>query len=248
MKFSAKQLDPLFRVMRAILKFCYPAAKVEGLEALPDEPLVIVGNHTQMHGPLVCEFYLPDNFYTWCAGEMMHLRDVPGYAYKDFWSLKGKNVRWFYKILSYLIAPLSVIIFNNARAIGVYHDARILTTFKTSVSKLQKGESIVIFPEYDEDYNHILCNFSNRFVDLAKMYYKRCGKELLFVPSYIAPGLKKMYIGKGIRYCPDNPAQEERERICTYLMDEITRIATNLPRHKVVPYRNVPKKQYPFNK
>lgn len=30
-------------------------------------------------------------------------------------------------------------------------------------------------------------------------------------------------------------------------MDEITDIAENLPKHKVVPYPNVPKSQYPFN-
>ena len=248
MKFSVKKLNPLFKVVRVILKFCYQRTEVIGLESIPEEPLVIVGNHTQMHGPLVCEFYLPDNFYTWCAGEMMTFRDVPAYAYKDFWSEKSKKVRWFYKILSYLIAPLSVLIFNNARAIGVYHDTRILSTFKTTVSKLQNGESIVIFPEHAEEHNHIVCEFTNRFVDIAKMYYKRCGKELLFVPSYIAPSLKKMYIGKGIRFCPDNQPDAERERICSYLMDEITRMAVELPRHKVVPYRNVPKKLYPYNK
>ena len=80
------------------------------------------------------------------------------------------------------------------------------------------------------------------------MYYRKCGKELLFVPAYVAPALKKMYIGKGIRYCPENQPEEERTRICEYLMDEITHMAVELPRHKVVPYRNVSKKLYPYNK
>ena len=41
---------------------------------------------------------------------------------------------------------------------------------------------------------------------------------------------------------------DERNRICTYLMDEITAIAEALPEHTVVPYRNVPRKAYPTNR
>jgi hypothetical protein len=31
-------------------------------------------------------------------------------------------------------------------------------------------------------------------------------------------------------------------------MESITQIAFDLPRHRVIPYRNIPKKEYPFNK
>ena len=34
---------------------------------------------------------------------------------------------------------------------------------------------------------------------------------------------------------------------CRALMDEITAMAVSLPEHTVVPYTNVPKKQYPKN-
>ena len=64
---------------------------------------------------------------------------------------------------------------------------------------------------------------------------------------YIAPKLKKMYLGKPIRFRADEPIGEERKRICAYLMKEITEIACALPEHKVVPYRNIPKKEYPSN-
>ena len=83
---------------------------------------------------------------------------------------------------------------------------------------------------------------------IAKNKYRmENAKELLFVPSYIAPSLKKMYIGKPIRFCHDAPIKEERRRICDYLMKEITDIACGLPEHTVVPYRNIPKKLYPSN-
>ena len=45
---------------------------------------------------------------------MMHRDEVAAYAYRDFWSGKPRAVRWFYKLLSHLIVPLSVCVFNNA--------------------------------------------------------------------------------------------------------------------------------------
>ena len=244
---NERKVSPVYKVIKWLVKVFYPKIEVVGVDNLPDEPVMVVGNHTQMNGPIACELYFPGNRYTWCAGEMMHLKDVPAYAYKDFWSNKPKYIRWFYKLLSYIIAPLSVCVFNNAQTIGVYHDARIISTFKQTVQRLQEGSSVVIFPEHDVPHNHIICQFQDKFIDIAKLYYKRTKKELAFVPLYIAPTLKKMYLGKPIRFCAANPMEEERTRICEYLMKEITEIAISLPEHTVVPYNNVPKKDYPSN-
>ena len=177
----------------------------------------------------------------------MDKKEVPAYAYQDFWSGKPKVVRWFYKLLAHAIAPLSQLIFTNANTIGVYHDTRILATFKKTVQVLQEGASVVIFPEHNVPRNNIICEFQDRFIDVAKLYYKRTGKELAFVPMYLAPKLKTMYLGEPVRFRADTPIEEERRRICEYLMEQVTQIAWSLPEHTVVPYTNVPKKQYPKN-
>lgn len=242
-----KKISPIYKVIKWLVWLFYPRIEVVGAENLPGEEAIIVGNHTQMNGPIACELYFPGKHYTWCAGQMMQLKEVPGYAYQDFWSRKPKGTRWFYKLLSYLIAPLSVCVFNNADTIGVYHDTRILSTFKATIRRLQEGAGVIIFPEHDVPHNHILCAFQDKFIDIAKLYYKRTGKELAFVPLYIAPALKKMYLGKPIRFCAANPMEEERRRICEYLMDQITEIACSLPEHTVIPYRNIPKREYPTN-
>ena len=238
----------LFRIIKWIVRLCYPKMKVEGTEYLPEEPVIVVANHCQMNGPIACELYFPGDRYTWCAGQMMHLKETPAYAYQDFWSYKPKAVRWFYKLISYLIAPLSVCVFNNARTIGVYRDARIISTFKNTVAKLQQGSTVVIFPEHYAPYNHILNDFQDKFVDIAKLYYKKTGRELAFVPMYIAPNLKTMYLGQLVRFRADQPMEEQRARICSYLKERITEMAVELPVHRVVPYANVPKKQYPLNR
>lgn len=242
-----KEVSWFYKVFRWGVKLCYPKIEVVGQENLYEEAMVIVGNHSQMNGPIAGELYTPGKHYIWCAGQMMHLKDVPAYAYQDFWSQKPKLLRPLYKLLSYIIAPLAACIFNNAHTIGVYHDARVITTFKQTVKRLQEGNHVVIFPEHRKPYNHILCRFQDRFIDVAKLYYKRTGKALAFVPMYLAPKLRKMYLGTPIRFCPENPIEEERRRIAEYLMEEITAIACSLPEHIVIPYENIPKKYYTTN-
>ena len=130
----------------------------------------------------------------------------------------------------------------------MFRDNRLITTFKLTVNALSEGESVIIFPECYEPYNHIVYTFQDRFIDVAKLYYKRTGKAVSFVPVYIAPNLKTMYIGKPIAYDPQIPMEEQRKEIARYLMDAITEMAVSRPRHKVVPYPNMPKEDYPYNK
>lgn len=242
-----KKTSLLYKIIKGMVWLLYPKIEVVGKEMLPDEPAIIVGNHSQMNGPIAAELYCPGKHYIWCAGQMMHLADVPEYAFQDFWSQKPQWTHPFYRMLSYIIAPLAVCIFNNAHTIGVYRDARILSTFKNTVKRLQEGNHVVIFPEHDVKYNHIICDFQERFIDVAKLYYKKTGSEVSFVPLYIAPRMKKMYFGTPVRFCAANTMEEERERIRDHLMREITEIACGLPEHTVVPYRNIPKKYYPSN-
>ena len=89
--------------------------------------------------------------------------------------------------------------------------------------------------------------------DTTRYGMERYGKPML--PAL----LKDIARVDGIRwirvlYCyPELVTQElletvaGEERICSYLMKEITEIARGLPKHTVVPYRNIPKKEYPFN-
>ncbi len=244
---KAKRKNLLYLLICALIRLFYRKPAFVGAKNLPDEPCVLVGNHTQMNGPIIGELFFPGEPYIWCAGEMMHLKEVPGYAYTDFWSFKPRWCRPFFRLLSYLIAPLSVLLFNNARTIGVYHDTRLITTFRGTIERLQEGRSVLIFPEKNERWNNILYDFQDKFIDLARFYYKKTGKALSFVPVYNAPALHRTLIGEPIRFDPARPIAEERARLCGALKDAITALAVSLPEHTVVPYRNIPKRLYPKN-
>lgn len=237
----------LYRLIYRIIWFLSPKYTLCGAEKLPDEPCVIIGNHCQMYGPIAAELYLPRPHYIWCIGEMMNRKEVPAYAFQDFWSMKPGAVRWFYRLMSHLIAPLAEYLFTNAHTIPVRHDARVMTTFRKSVDSLNNGADIVIFPEKNEPYNGILWRFQEHFADLAKMVYRKTGKAACFVPMYTAPRLSSIHFGEPVRYNPEAADAEERERICEAMMSAISDLAAALPQHTVVPYPNIPKGDYPLN-
>ena len=238
----------VYRATRRLAMVFFPRHEFVGLENLPEGPCVLVGNHAQMHGPIVAEIDLPGDRAIWCNGEMMHLKEVPDYAFQDFWSLKPASVRWLYRIASYLIAPISVGVFNNAHCIGVYRDARIATTFRNTLEKLGQGARVVIFPECATPHNHIVYAFQDRFIALGRMYYHQYGKPLAFVPMYVAPALKKTFFGAPVYYDPAARPDAEMKRVSQALMDGVTALAEAQPRHRVVPYLNVSRKEYPMNR
>ena len=237
----------LYRLICRIIWTMNPKYTLYGTEKLPDEPCVLVGNHCQMYGPIAAELYLARGHYIWCVGEMMNRKEVPAYAFREFWSGKPKALQWFYRLLSHLIAPLAEYLFTHAHTIAVRHDARVMTTFRRSIDCLNGGADVVIFPEKAEPYNGILWQFQEHFADLAKLYYRKTGKAVCFVPMYTAPRLSSIRFGDPVRYNPEAQDDDERERICHAMMEAISDLASALPEHTVVPYPNIPKNRYPLN-
>lgn len=244
---EARKTPLSYRVLKRIVRTLYPKMRVEGLENIPAGGAVIVGNHAHAYGPIGVELYLK-NRYTWCAAQMMDLKEAPAYSFQDFWSMKPRYTHPFYRILSFLTAPLCVLAFNNADTIPVYRDVRVMKTFRETLRLLREGKNIVIFPEHTVPHNNIVYDFQDRFIDLGRMYFNMNQKELSFVPMYIAPRLKKIILGKPIRYRADASADQERRRIREELMEAVTRLGRSQPRHIVIPYAVIPKKEYPFNR
>ena len=73
---EVKKTSLLFKIIKGLIRLFYGKIEVVELETLPKNNAILVGNHTQMHGPIAGELFLPNNCYTWCAGQMMHLKEV----------------------------------------------------------------------------------------------------------------------------------------------------------------------------
>ena len=66
----------LCRFIRWIVGVFYPKMELVGLEKLPEESCILVGNHSQAHGAIITEERLPFDHYTWCASQMMDKNQV----------------------------------------------------------------------------------------------------------------------------------------------------------------------------
>ncbi|MBR6530481.1 MAG: hypothetical protein IKT43_03600, partial [Clostridia bacterium] len=194
-------------------------------------------NHSQAHGPIVSQITFPSSVYTWCISEMLDKHKAGDYMYDTFWAPPGRHLK-FFRVFSTLIAPLCALLFTEANTVPVYLDKRLLTTFKKSISLLQDGKQLIIFPETEVADNAIVNRFHEPFVDLGKLYYKKTGKRLAFVPTYICPERREIHTGKPVFYDPKNTPEEERTRITRYLSEQICETARSLPTHTVVPFLN----------
>lgn len=228
-----------FRFWVRVVKIFYRKRTIEGIENLPDEPCVIVANHAQIHSPITFEGFFPGSRAIWCDSKMMEKAEIPNYAEEGFWpnatdKQKKRRRFWMKKI-----AGFAEYLLTTAHTIPVYRDMRVMKTFKLTEEALREGKNIIIFPENEvtDENNPILDYFNLYFVDIAKIYYKKHGKILTFVPCYNCVELKRVVIGKNhVKYNPDIKMDEQREILCEALRKEITDIALSLPRHKVVPF------------
>jgi len=244
-----KKKPLLFRIAVKIIKLFYKKREIIGIENLPKEPCIIIGNHSQIHGPLTSELYYPRKKSIWCTWEMRELKEVPRYAQNIFWPHKPKRSKWLFKILSYLIAPIASYALYYADTLPVYRDKRIIVTLKKSLTALHNGEDVIIFPETDDGYNNIINELQEGFLEVAKFYYTKYKKELNIVPMYNGATIKTVVFGKPIKFDATKPYEEQKDEICNYLKKELTHIATSLPRHRVIPFLNrCDKKEYPYSK
>lgn len=237
-----------YKTLRFFINIFYKKRTFEGIENIEDEPSIIIGNHAQMHGPLVAELQFPLNRKTWCIGDVLTKNEFIEHAKTDFWGKKPKYIRWFYIMLAYIIAPIGANVFNSADIIPVYKDSRLAKTFKKTVRELNAGNNIIIFPECTTPFNNIINEFQDKYIDVARLYYNITGKCLAFVPMYNAVRLHKVLLGKPIKYDPNIPIDEMRKIINDYLKKEITSLALSLPPHKVVQFVNNGRKNNPISK
>lgn len=200
---------------------------------MPEEPSVLVGNHTKIMAPLMMQYVYPEQLRTWSNGSLSEKKTCVDML-KNF-TIKGLKGEWFYSKIVVVLAPIITRFFRKTlNSIPVYHDWRIVKTFDESILTLEHGSHLAIYPEIKKAaLNEVLCPFATGFVYLAYNYYKETGKSLKFYPVYCAPSLKETHIGKPIQYDPEVSIKKQSKDVVEYLQNTITQLARDLPSHKI---------------
>lgn len=218
---------------RLVFPRCEIRTKEEGLS---DEPAVYLCNHSAANGPALMTLWFPLRHKTWMISYALDKEIGPQYFYHDALFGRGRKCKWFWKLLSRIVMPMLRPLLQMGDPIVVHHDRRIVEAFNESVDALEKGQSVVIFPESPVRYSKYVHTVYDGFADVGRAYYAKTGKKLKFYPVYAEKSNRIISVGKPIEYDPSLPPKEARRRIAEFAQTGIDALARELPYHKPVPF------------
>ncbi len=225
-----------FKFICFIARLAYPRSHMV-FEAEPDgEPGLFVCNHSEICSPVMITLDFDRPHANWVINCAMDRKKCESYAFHDVLSGNSRKHKGFYRFLAKIIRVLLPPILDNVDTVPVFHDRRIIETFKQSVKKLESGKDVVIFAESPRQYSEYINELQRGFVDLGRYYFSRTGKKLKYYPAYVERSNRVIAVGKPIEYDPELPMKEQRERICVFLQEGIDRQARGLKKHKPVKF------------
>jgi len=226
---KAVKRHPFFAVFRALFRLGFPKHRVVGLNPVPaDKPAVFVCNHAGIYGPIAMAACFKRRFRPWVKSKTCFIKTARTQIQHDLFGKKTGAVRVLCRIVSVLIAPITVAIMIGVGAIPVYGDVRIVTTFRESVHTLQAGVNLVVFPENAEPNSKYTNGFRSGFVHIGRRFCEETGERLTFYPVYVSKKTRTICVGEPVAYLPEYDSGAERARVADTLRDRITRIAREL--------------------
>ena len=196
----------------------------------PENPIVFLGNHAEIYGPIASALNMPVNVRFWVISMMMFDKKVVRpYMYENTFSKKTFLPVFVRKFLAWYLGWLSVNVMNSLRAIAVYRDSpmKLRQTLRESVEALENGENLMIFPEHPDGHyaKYGVSEFSPGFLMLAEAWAKKSGKKLRILPMYANREERTFTFGDEILYEPERGFAAESERIMKEARDQMLRMA-----------------------
>ncbi len=200
-----------------------------------DYPSVFVSNHNFIYGPIAAVIYLPTYFRPWIHNVMLERETARREISRSF----SIVLRIFGKKIGGMIIGLGTRLtcwaLNSFNPIPVVRGASrdVMSTFERSITALEEGDNILIFPEKpknmvgagDEVGDDVLRTFYTGFAHIAKMYYDRTGKALLFYPLYSDISEHAFRIGEPVAYDPALEPHEGKRRLAEQLQKQVAELS-----------------------
>ena len=221
------------RTMRWLYRVLYPFfhCRVNLPAELRDseEPVVFIGNHYNVFGPVSFILSMPVVARAWINVELVQ-EDTAGEALHSgmakllpFLGEKPRN--WLCARIAHMgcgtLARLGVIPVDRNRP------STLISTMRQSLQALQEGQNLVIFPEVGlPEYSLTsVTPFFSGFAMLGQLYHRKTGKALRFCPCYIDEQHRRICIGEPVAWDPEKEPKEETERVSEELNRRIRETA-----------------------
>lgn len=216
-----------FQVLRAVIRPFFHPLRVDGAQNLtPDQPYVLIARHLNNYGPCAAYLFAPTQFHMWTFHTLLDTKKFYKHCSEFTFSKRAGLPLWLARICAALLCWWAPFLFRKVGMIPVYRGLReVLKTMDLSVDALVKGENLFIMPDVQYiNESGPMGEMYTGFIHLGKLYYKRTGKQLHFVPLCINRNQHTMRVGRPIAYDPAAPTQQEKERIRIQLTQELDRI------------------------
>ena len=226
----------------------FPRAKVKSDTPLDfNEPAVYVCNHSGAIGPALMTLYFKVPHKTWMINYVLNKEKNANFIFHDFFFGRSKKHKKFWRFLAKFVAVLLRPLLWLSDPIHVFHDKRMVNTFRDTLSAFEEGKSVVIFAECPTPFSEYVNGLYSGFADLGRSYLAATGKNLKFYPVYAEQKNRAIRIGEPIEYYDDGkrtPPSVRREEISEYIRDNIDKLARELPANKPIPF--LPKAWYDY--
>lgn len=194
--------------------------KNEWEEPFQGAPSVFVVNHAGANGPIFMgsKFDGRKNCYFWIISDMFSRKDIPDYVRADGWWKPGTRLEpLLSRVVPFAVSLVIPPVFNNVKAIPVYHDNRIINTFRQSVHVLKSGSNLVIFPEIPIGHSTYKDNISDGWLHLGELWGRLTGEKLRIYPVYIDTKRRNIRIARPSVYDPKRTFEDQQKEIIPYV-------------------------------
>lgn len=210
----------LFHCMKWLYRRFTRRLTISWEEPFHEEPSVFICNHAGAMGPvhMMIDFPLAPKLHAWCNEAIMNRKTCPAYVRQDFWWEPGCALEPLYNVtIPYLAAAIVSPVLKSAPTIPVYHDARVMTTMRTSLRWLKAGEHLVIFPEQPAGHGSYDTSINTGWLNLCVMYYRATGKALPMYPVHIDCKNKHFHVSKPIVFDTSLSLEEQMHELAEKL-------------------------------
>ena len=186
----------------------------------PEEPVVYVCRHLNMHGPITSLKSFPFDVHPMVLHVFFDEKDCyHQFATYTFSARNNKKAKKF-SLKAWFCGFFVPKLVHSAKSIPVYRGTENpMKTLKVSLEFLALGESIAVYPdtEYTWGYDKP-SDIYDGFLFLSTMYKRKTGKDLKFVPLYIDDEKREIVERDALVI---HNFREEREEAKEYIIREI---------------------------
>ena len=216
-----------FRFLVGLVRLFTPKTKFVYLGDKITEPSVLLSNHAGVSAPFGFEAFMHEPLRMWGTYQMTKgYKSVKKYYTHVFLKQMHPNYSMFRcRLLGFLLSPLAAWYYSGNTVIPTYPDARLQETMRESAETIDKGMSIVIFPEdSSKGYFEQLEFVFGGFAVLCEMLYKN-GRDVPVACCYYRKKERVCVVDNPVKYSVLRGDTFDRNALAEKVLKRINELA-----------------------